>query len=272
MLLMTLLFLLPFFRLFYMSFTDWDGIMPKYGFTGLDNYIEVFQNQDVWVSLKNNLLYIINGALQNIVALIFAVILTSKIRGKNIYRAAIFLPFIINSAAVAFMFNFLFDYEKGPITVLLKALGREPVSLLGDAGIVNYSIVFVSIWRYTGYTMMLYIAAFQSISPEIYESSMLDGANSWQNFWYITLPSIRQVLELNLFLTLSGGLTAFTEAFIMTNGGPGYASSTFVLFTVKAFTQFNRYGFAAALSVVLLVIVLIVTAIQRKIVLRDEKI
>jgi multiple sugar transport system permease protein len=253
-----------------MSFTDWDGIMPKYNFVGIDNYIEVFQTKDVWISLRNNALYIANGVLQNIIALFFAVILTSKIRGKNFYKASIFLPFIINSAAVAFMFTFLFDFQNGPINAIITALGGQPVSFLGDVNIVNFSLIGVSLWRYTGYTMILYIAAFQSISPDIYESSMIDGANSWQNFIYITLPSIKTILELNLFLTLSGGLQAFVEAFVITRGGPGNASSTFVIYINNAFTQFNRYGFAAAMSVVLLVIVLILTYIQKKLILKDD--
>ncbi|MDF2988266.1 MAG: sugar transporter permease [Eubacterium sp.] len=268
--LMGLLFLFPFFRLFYMSFTDWDGIMPQYNFVGIDNYMEVFQTPDVWIALRNNVIYILNGVLQNIIALFFAVLLTAKIRGRNFYKASIFLPFIINSAAVAFMFTFLFDFERGPVNALLANLGAQPVSFLGDVNIVNFSLAGISLWRYTGYTMILYIAAFQSINPDIYESAMIDGAGTWQNFIYITLPSIKTIIELNMFLTLSGGLQAFVEPFVVTKGGPVNASSTFVLYTINAFTQFNRYGFAAALSVVLLVIVLILAAIQKKFIFKGD--
>ncbi len=270
LLLMGLFFLFPFFRLFYMSFTDWDGIMPDYNFTGIDNYVEVFRTPDVWIALRNNVIYILNGILQNIIALLFAVLLTVKIRGRNFYKASIFLPFIINSAAVAFMFTFLFDFERGPINAVLTSLGAEPVGFLSNLNIVNFSLAGISLWRYTGYTMILYIAAFQSISPDIYESAMIDGAGAWQNFIYITLPCIKTIVELNLFLTLSGGLQAFVEPFIVTKGGPVNASNTFVLYTINAFTQFNRYGFAAAMAVVLLVLVLILTAIQKKLIFKGE--
>jgi len=270
LMLMGLFFIYPFLRLFYMSFTDWDGIMPQYSFVGIDNYIEVFRTPDVWISLRNNVIYIVNGVLQNIIALLFAVLLTSKTRARNFYKASIFLPFIINSAAVAFMFTFIFDFERGPVNAVITALGAKPVSFLGNVSIVNFSLAGISLWRYTGYTMILYIAAFQSINPDLYESSMIDGAGAWQNFIYITLPEIKTIVELNLFLTLSGGLQAFVEPFIVTKGGPVNASNTFVLYTINAFTQFNRYGFAAALSVILLVIVLILSGVQKKLIFRGD--
>ncbi len=266
--LLVLFLIYPTMRLFYMSFTDWDGVLPRKSFVGLSNYMEVFSTAEVWLSLKNNLFYIVNGILQNIIALLFAAILNDRLKGRNFFKAAIFLTYVINSAAVGYMFNYIYDFEKGPINTFLGLLGAAPVHFLTDPFLVNVSIAGVSLWRYTGYTMVLYLAALQSVPSELYESAMVDGANGWQRFVKITIPSIIRVVELNLFLCLSGGLQAFVEAFIMTNGGPGYDSSTFLIYIIKAAFQFNRFGLSAALSFSLLVLIIIVTQVQRRVVLR----
>jgi multiple sugar transport system permease protein len=166
------------------------------------------------------------------------------------------------------MFNYIYDFEKGPINIVLGLMGIAPIHFLTNPIIVNVSIAAVCLWRYTGYTMILYIAALQSVNTELYESAMVDGANAWQRFSRITLPSIIRIVELNLFLCLSGGLQAFVEAFIMTKGGPGYDSSTFLTYIVKSAFEFNNYGLAAALSFALLTIIIVVTLIQRKVILR----
>lgn len=260
----------PTFKLVLMSFTNWDGVMPHFRWVGWSNYQAVFETPEVWLSLKNNGIYFLNGLVQNALALMFAVILASKLRGRNLFKATLFLPYIINSAAIAFMFNYIFDFERGPINYILVALHLEPIRFLSDADIVTFSLAGVSLWRYFGFTMVIYLAALQSIPNELYESAKVDGANAWKLFRYITLPSIHRIIELNLFLTLSGSLRAFEEAWVMTNkGGPGYASSTFMTYIMRSAFDFNNYAFAAALSIVLLVMVVIATLIQRKLVLRS---
>lgn len=266
--LLVMFLIYPALRLFYMSFTDWDGVLPTKNFVGLSNYIDVFSTAEVWLSLRNNLFYIVNGLIQNIIALFFAVIFDTRLKGKNFFKAAIFLTYMINSAAVGYMFNYIYDFEKGPINEFLGVMGIAPVHFLTHPFIVNVSIAAVSLWRYTGYTMVLYIAALQSVPDEWYESATVDGANAWQRFTRITMPSIIRVVELNLFLCLSGGLQAFVEAFIMTKGGPGYDSSTFLTYIIKAAFEFNRFGLSAALSFTLLLLIIVVTYIQRKVALR----
>jgi raffinose/stachyose/melibiose transport system permease protein len=257
----------PFLRLTFMSFTDWDGVLPKKNFIGLKNFVTVFKRGDVWLSLRNNMFYIITGIIQNALGLFFAVLLTSKLKGKNFFKAAIFLTYVINSAALGFMFNYIYDFEKGPLNTLVRMMGMSPIHFLSDPFLVNVSVAFVCLWRYLGYTMVIYIAALESVPNELYEASVVDGASAWQRFRYITVPSITRIIELNMFLCLSGGMQAFNEAFIMTKGGPGYASSTFLTYIVKTFTQFNSYGLAAALSLALLAIIIIVTTVQRRVIL-----
>jgi raffinose/stachyose/melibiose transport system permease protein len=268
-LLLIVFLIFPFFRLAFMSFTDWDGVLPKQNFIGMRNYQNVFTDADVWLSLRNNMYYVVTGLIQNIAGMLFAVILETKLKGKNLFKAMIFMTYVINSAALGFMFNYVYDFDKGPLNTMALMLGMQPIHFLSDPVLVNISIAFVCFWRYLGYTMVIYTGALQSVPSELYESAYVDGANSWQRFRYITAPNISRVIELNMFLCLSGGLQAFNEPYIMTKGGPGYDSSTFLTYIVKAFTQFNSYGLAAALSLTLLVLIVVVTTVQRKVIIRD---
>ncbi len=265
---LNLMFLVyPFIKMFIMSFTDSNGISQTYKFVKFDNYETVFSDAHLWMSLKNNLYYFANGLIQNVLGLLFAYILSTKLRGRNLFKAIIFVPYILSSTAVAYTFNYIYDYGKGPLNVALIQFGLHPIRFLSSLSIVNVSLAFICLWRYVGFTMVLYIAALQSVPSEIYEAGVVDGANSWQAFRYITLPNIKRIVELNLFLTLAGSFNAFTEALILTGGGPGYASSTFLTYTIDAFFKYGRYGFSCALSVILMALIVLTTSIQRRLIL-----
>jgi len=254
----------------YYSFTNWDGVLPEFKFIGISNYIRVFNEPLLWISLKNNLVYAVVGFIQNIVAIFFAVILNSRMRGRVFYKTVIFLPYVLNVTATAYMFSFLYDYREGPINLMMRALGREPIKFFSDSDIVIYSLAFISFWRWLGYSMILYISALQSIDPELYEASSIDGANSLQKFRFITFPGIIRVIELQLFLALSGSLRAFTESIILTKGGPGKASYTFLYYIIDAYSRYNDYGYAAAMSVSLVIIIIVIAGIQQLVIRRGE--
>jgi len=269
MLLMIMFLIYPTLRMFYMSFTDWDGVSKTYSFKGLRNYIEVFKTKDVWISLKNNGIYMVMSIIQNTIALILACILVSKIKGRNMFRAILFLPYMINSVAVAYIFNFVYDYTHSPINIMLQNLNLEPIRFLSNQHTVTWFLALISLWRYTGYTMVVYIAGLEAIDKELYEAASVDGTNALQKFFYITLPNMRKIIELNLFLSISGSLQAFVEVLILTQGGPGHASSTYVTYVIETAFSYNNYALASAMSVILLIIVLIVTYIQN-LVLREK--
>jgi multiple sugar transport system permease protein len=269
--LMVMFLIYPTIRMLYMSFTNWDGVLPKMDFVGLKNYIYIFKvDKEAWVSLGNNLIYAVSGLIQNVIALLLAMVLTSKIKGRNLFRAVIFLPYILNSVAVSYMFDFMYNYERSPINLILTALNLHSVDFLNGAN-VNLSLAAVCFWRYAGYSMIIYIAALQSIPQDIYESAQIDGANAAQTLWYITLPNIRTIIELNLFLTLSGSLNAFVEPWIITKGGPGTMSRTFLFTIVKNAFEFSRFSYASALAVVLIFMALTLTWIQKRVVMRGGK-
>jgi multiple sugar transport system permease protein len=266
MLLMLLFLVWPTFRMVFYSFTDWDGTLPFYQYVGLRNYKQLFTDSTLWVLLKNNGAYALVGIISNLVALAFAGLLNQKMRGRQIYKTIIFLPYVLNVTAISYMFNFLYDFNEGPINLFMRWAGAEPIRFFSDQNIAIFTLVSMSAWRWLGYTMIIYLAALQSVDPEIYESSCIDGATTWQSFRFISLPNISRIIELQLFLALNGSFQAFTETLILTKGGPGKATYTFMYYVIDNYINYQAYGFAAAMSVILVLLILIVTGIQRKVV------
>lgn len=256
----------PALELIRLSFTSWDGLSPDKAWIGWSNYKEVFANPEIFGVFKHNFAYFAIGVVQNIAAIYFAVVLNSKLKGKNFFRLLLFLPYILNGVAVAYLFGYVFDTTNGSLNYLLGQLGFDALSKtswLGNGSFVNYTLASIGFWRFMGFNMVIYLAALQSIPNDIYEAASIDGANGWQKFISITLPNIYKIIELNLFLTVTGALEVFDLPYILTKGGPAGSSETFVMKIVETAFQFNNYGLASAMSVVLLLFVIIVLSIQR---------
>ncbi|WP_350348273.1 sugar ABC transporter permease [Agromyces sp. G08B096] len=259
----------PAANLLYYSITDWDGLDLTKNVIGFDNYVEVFTNPRIFSVFGVSLYYFAASFVQMALALYFATILSFSTRFANFFKGVLFFPYLINGVAIGFVFLYLFQ-PGGTLDTALGWFGlSDPPHWLGDPDIVNTSLAATSVWRYTGLNFVLFLGAIQSIPHEIYEAAELDGANRWQQFWAIILPGIRRVVGLSFILAISGSLSVFEIPFIMTGGANG--SSTFVIETISTAFNFRNVGLASAMAVVLLVIVLIVTWIQRK-VFPDEKV
>lgn len=263
--------------LFRMSFTNWDGYSQNSRFIGISNYISMFQNKDLWMSLKNNAVYFIIHLCMIAVELAFAVLLTSKLRGAKFYKTMVFMPYIINGVAIAYAFSYFFSPVNGAFDAILDALHLEALSRnwLSDAKIVNYVLSFVSVWRFSGYHVVLFMAALQSIPRDIEEAARVDGANAWHLFKYIQVPAIMLMVDFVLFDNIRGALQVFDIPFVMTAGGPGYASSTFTLYTIKTAFTFSNFGLASAMAVAIMVMIIIIYIVQNKMIhgllLRDRR-
>ncbi|MEW9702072.1 carbohydrate ABC transporter permease [Paenibacillus sp. SI8] len=261
----------PALRLIQLSFTDWDGISQSYKWIGIANYKEIFSNKDIFGVFSHNVYYFIGGIIQNILALYFAIILNTKIKGRNIFRAFLFLPYILNSVATAYMFQFIFNTDHGTLNTLLDVvgLGAYKQSWLGNTDLVNISLASVSLWKFMGFNMVIYLGVLQSIPGDLYEAAKIDGANSWKTLIYITLPNIRKIIELNMLLTVSGALEVFDIPYVITGAAAG--SDTFVTKVNDVAFRFNNIGLASAMAIVLLIIVTVVITVQRKFILRGEE-
>ncbi|WP_426452636.1 carbohydrate ABC transporter permease [Paenibacillus sp. S-38] len=252
----------PLFSLFYYSFLEWDGLTEKV-FVGFQNYREIFGNAEYFGVLKNNAYYFIGGLLQTGLALYFAVLLNSKLKGRNGFRVILFLPYIMHSVAIVFMFQALYNNQYGTLNAFLDLVGLSgwKQNWLGDPSIVNFALAFVSMWKYMGLSMVIFLGTLQSIPGDIYEAARIDGASSTQQFLHVTLPSIRKVMELLLLLTLTGALEAFEIPYIMMLGANN--TETFIIKTVDVAFKFQQVGLGSALAVVMLLIVLVFVGLQR---------
>jgi len=254
--------------MFWYSTTEWDGFDPHKKFVGFHNYVKIVKNPEIFHSLFNSLYYFGGAVIQISLALFLATVLSYRFRGSNIFKGFLVFPYLLNSVAVSLAFLYLYK-GGGGLDLLVKhlGLGRFLTLWLGNPHIVNFSLAGVSVWRYMGLNLVLFLGAIQSINPELFEAAQLDRANRWHQFRYIILPGIKRITALSVILAVSGSIGVFEIPYIMLNGSNG--TTTFVIQTLKTAFVLNQVGLASALAVTLLGIVLVVTFVQRKI-FKDE--
>jgi multiple sugar transport system permease protein len=257
----------PVVNLVYYSVTSWDGVSPDKTFVGTRNFVQLFTNPALYRVFYVSLYYLGASVLQLLLALYFATVLSFNVRFRNLFKGIIFFPYLVNGVAIGFVFLYFFK-PGGTLDSTLKLFGLGGHFWLGNQDLVNYSLAGTSVWRYLGLNFVLFLGAIQSIPGHLYEAAEIDGASRWQQFRHLILPGIRPILSLSVILAVSGSLAAFEIPFIMTGGANG--SKTFVIQTVQQAFQFNKVGFASAAALVLLMIILLVTALQRVLV-PDEK-
>lgn len=250
----------PLVKMLQYSFTDWDGFSPTKHNVGLDNYKKVLTDPNYFVVFKTSLYYFLSGFVQLGLALLFATLLSFKVKFANFWKGILFFPYLLNGVAIGFMFLYFYK-TGGTLDSLLHLVGIPHVPLwLGNQSINNISLSFVSIWRYMGFNFLIFLGAIQSVDPEIYEAAEIDGANRWNQFRFIIIPAIRNILFLNIILSVSGSLSVFEVPYIMTGGANG--TMTFVIQTVQTAFNYNQVGLASAMAVILLIIVVTISAAQ----------
>ena len=203
-----------------------------------------------------------------LVELAFAVLLTSKLRAAKFYKTMVFMPYIINGVAISYAFSYFFSPVNGAFNSILEALHMESFirNWMSDEKIVNFVLAFVSLWRFSGYHIILFMAALQSIPQDVEEAARVDGANAWQLFRYVQIPAIMLMVDFVLFDNIRGALQVFDIPFVMTAGGPGYASSTFTLYTIKTAFTFSNFGLASTMAVAIMVVIVVIYVIQNKLI------
>ena len=253
---------IPFAEMVKFSFYNMKYIGAR-KFVGWKNYIKVFSRKDCFGALKLSLYYMGGSVVQLSLALYLATILSFKVKGGDVFKGFMFFPFLINGIAIGFIFKYF--YTRGFVfDTVLQWCGFQLDSLpywLKDRSINNISLVGTSVWRYFGQNMVLFIGAIMSVDNELYEAAMLDGANKFQQFRYIIMPSIKTIFVLNVILSISGSLSAFEPPYVITDGANG-TGTYFVVMHEIAHTQ-QKVGLASAMAVVLLLIIFAVTILQK---------
>ncbi|QYK69911.1 MULTISPECIES: carbohydrate ABC transporter permease [Paenibacillus] len=260
---------LPVINMFKYSFSDWNGYSKRLEYVGFENYIKIFTDPEYFSVFKVSLYYFVATFVQMGLALYFATILSFQTWFKNFFKGVLFFPSLMNGVAIGFIFLFFFKPD-GTLDTLLQAVGLGSyIKLwLGNPEIINISLAGTSIWRYMGFNFIVFLGAISSISSDLYEASDMDGANRWHQFRSIILPSIKRILQLNLILAISGAISAFDIPYIMTGGSNG--SETFVIQTLDVAFKYSKVGLASAMAVVLLLIVIAVTLLQRLLIRGEE--
>lgn len=274
----------PVFYGFYISLCNWK-VTGCYEFLGAGNYVRAFQDPEMWHSLAVTAWYsIMSVVIQLSIALALAYLLFQNIRGKAVYRMLFFMPYITSTVASAAVWAFLYNPDKGLINEILNAVGVQGLKWLGEprgifellllpAGLklpewaAGPSLALVAIfiyttWVFVGYDTTIFLAGLGNIPTELYEAARIDGASGWHLFRRITIPLISPQTFFLLILTVIGTFKAFNHIYVMTLGGPGNATTTTSIFIFQQMYQFNRYGYSAALSFVLFIVILALTILQ----------
>ena len=245
--------LAPFVQGIALSFQSWDGVGRDTPWVGLRNYERVFGDQIFWVSLRNAVAFgLIGFILGNALSLGMAVAVSANPRGAQFYRVAYYVPGVFSVVVVGMMFAWILQPTIGILNQTLGWLGLDVLkrNWLTEPATALPSVAGVYVWYHWGFGFLLFLAGLQGISRELYEAASIDGADAWRRFLFITWPQLRPVTTIVSILTLLSALQIFGTVQVLTNGGPAYYTEVPTLRIYKEGFQFNRFGVAAAMSVV----------------------
>jgi len=257
--------IIPIIYAFVLSFKKWNMLNPNKVWIGLDNYKKLLTDPVFMISLKNTFWYTIGSVpFCVILSLLLAVALKKKSKINSILRTCYFLPVIVSTVVTSVVFLWLFDPMIGLINFYLGKIGIRPLVWLSDPDLALSTLVIISIWKTLGYNMVIFIAGLQAIPDVYYEASTIDGANSVQQFFQITLPLLKPTTMFVLIMQVMNSFQVFDPVYLMTSGGPVNRTKVIVFYIYETAFYFFDMGYASALSFVLFVMTLILTLIQMK--------
>ena len=260
--------IIPIFQMIYYSFCDYAALTPP-SWIGLGNYKRLFlKDKTFQIALKNSVFFMLFSAVsQQVVGLGLAVLLTNIPKGRNLFKNIYYLPCVLSSAALGLLWAFMFNPKIGINNLLVKIGIEGPLWLMESKGFIvlpMWVIAFVALWQYAGQNMMLYMAQIMGISRDVYEAAYIDGASKAKAFRYITLPLVKPMMITSLSLNCIGSLKFFDLVYNMTQGGPNHRTEVLATHLYAEGFDYFKYGYASAISVVLLVLCLVVTFLVKK--------
>jgi ABC-type sugar transport system permease subunit len=249
----------PMLYSFYLSFTSWDGFSPP-RFVGLKNFIRLFNDRVFYISLSNNLEWIILFMTVPIVlGLALAMVLNGNIPGEKFFKSSFFMPMVLSLVVCGLVWSWLYNPAFGLINSVLRAIGLDGLARgwLSNPKVVMEAVIVVAIWRQVGYVMILYLAGLQSVDPDLIAASKVDGAIAIQRFFHVILPQLAPITVIVIVISIVDSLRAFDLVSVMTRGGPFNSSSVLANYMyIQAFNNY-RMGYGAAISVILFLISLV---------------
>ena len=239
-----------------LSFFEWDGLADEKTFVGMNNYLELFDDDVFWTSLKNNLIWVIFYLLSPPIGLAIALFLNQQGLGMRLVKSLFFFPFVISQIVVGLMFTWFYDPSFGLLNTVLQGVGliKEPIAALSSESGVTNAIVFAGLWPQIAYCMILYLTGLNGISRGQIEAASLDGCSGFRMLWHVILPQLRPATFIAIVVTVIGSLRSFDLNAIMTAGGPYNSSSVLAFFMYEQSITNYRMGYGAAIATVLFLI------------------
>lgn len=253
---LTIFFFIPFFQTIGLSFYNYSNSIYNPQFAGLQNYVQILHSGIFYQVMGNTFLYLIIAVpFLVIFPLFLAVLINQKIRGITLYKILIYLPVIVSIVVAAIAFKWLYAQE-GILNYFVSLLGFNPIGWLTDSRFALLSVAIVTIWKGVGYYMMIYLAALMSVPQELYEACDIDGANFLTKHSTVTIPQILPTIALVSTISIISAMKVFVEIYVMTKGGPLNSSKTIVYYIYERAFENLDLGYASALAVVLLIVIM----------------
>jgi multiple sugar transport system permease protein len=255
----------PILRSIMLSFYNWDGVSPA-TFAGFANYLELFHSDTFYTALKNNVLWLVLTLLAPPAGLAFALYLNQTVRGIRLAKSLFFAPFVIPGVVVGLVFSWFYD----PAFGLLKLIVGHGIPVLGNEHMATFGIIVAALWVQIPFCMILFLTGLTGINPEVIEAGRLEGARGLSLLWHVVLPQLRPATFMAVTLTVIGALRSFDLISVMTGGGPFDSSTVLAYFMYDQAIKYFRYGYSAAIAVVLFLIMLVFIAYQLRRLLRTD--
>lgn len=259
-----LFIIIPTVSSFVLSFVEWDLLnSPK--FVGLGNFEDLAKDDVFSTILKNTFVFsIVTIPIGMAISFFIAVLLNQGLKGTNIYRTIYFLPVMASAAGSAVVWKWIFEKDFGLLNYLLSFFGMDGPGWLTSSEWAMTSVIIMSIWKYIGFDMVIFLAALQGVPKDLYEAAEIDGAKAWHKIRHITLPMISYSTFFVLIMAIIRSFQIFDQMYILTKGGPGYSTQVLVYYIYTNAFEFFKLGYASSVAWVLFVIILVITLIQMK--------
>lgn len=268
--LLSLFVFYPTVRLIWDSFFQWDGMGTR-TFVGLHNYRQLISDEEFWQAIKNSFVFIVGSVPTGMaISLVMALLIQKHLIGRDIFRTIFFIPGVTSLVAAGLVFVWLLNYDFGVLNLMLSKFGLAKIPWLVDDKFAMLSVVLMTLWKDAGYNMILFLAGLNNISESYYEAARIDGAGNWQIFWKITWPLLMPTTFFILVVRIIFSFRTFEQIYAMTKGGPVGSTTVFIYYIYEKAFKYFEMGYASSAAIVLLLIVLVLTYLQFK-VIKNEK-
>jgi len=255
---------------FFLTFHKWNIIAPM-RFIGTENYIRLLHDHLFWKAIGNTLKFLsLHIPLQLVISLFLAQLLNQKIRAASFFRASFFMPVIVSGVVITILWQQLYGFDNGMINRILAAVGISKKGWLINPDLAIYSIAIMATWKNLGLYVILFLVGLQTVPEQYYEAAKMEGANSWQRFFHITLPMINPTIFLVVVLSTIGGFSLFIEPYIMTSGGPLNQTLSAVLYIYKQAFQYYNMGYSATLGFFYAIMIMTVVILQKRFIEKES--